>query len=237
MTETVKQEGVVPGGGRSAQVGLLAMLGAASGAVAGLIDFTGIFDELWLFFPVPGTDFEIFVGSSVVVPGALFGAAMAAALARHGLTNGAGATFILASTAASLVGGNVGYFVALSSGLAEETGEFWVLSASLDGAVNAVILATAAALSFAWCKAPKTWLLLTAAGTVAAIICANLAFGWMDETVQDATSSPGFLWAWLAQMAIFYTAFGGALGFVAPAGPHSGKPRAVIAPSGPTVIR
>lgn len=195
-------------------------LGAGSGVAAGLLDYSGIFFNYGEIYPVPFTDFEVFISSSIIFPGVFFGLAVGIALYVLGFVDTDRITsFVLATTLASIVAANTGYAVAEIAGLSDTTGEFWMLEAAVEGLVGTVIMATAAAVLFVWCRRPRRWVMLVAAGGAAGGLAAGLAFGWIEDSAFSEAGSGDIYWAWLAYMAIFYGAFGAALGAFVPTGP------------------
>ncbi len=220
MTQTVQ-----PGTGdaeerRRGLIRLFLGLGAGAGVAAGLLDYSEIFFNYGEIYPVPFTDFEFFVSSSIVFPGVFFGLAVGIALYVLGFVDTDKITsFTLASTLASVVAANTGYTVAEISGLSDTTGEFWMLEAAVDGLVGALIMATAAAVLFVWYRQPRRWLVLVVAGGAAGGLGAWLAFGWIEDSAFSEYGSDDVYWAWLAVMAIFYGGFGAAMGAFVPTGP------------------
>lgn len=236
MTQTAQ-----PGNGaqedrRRALILLFLGLGAGSGVAAGLLDYSEIFFNYGAIYPVPFTDFEFFIGSSVIFPGVIFGLAVGIALYLLGFADTDKLTsFALASTLASVVAANTGYYVAKKFGLSDTTGEFWVLEAAVDGPLSAVILATAAAVLFTWCRKPRRWVMLVFAGGAAGGLGAWAVFGWIDDAAFAEAGSNEVYWAWLVYMAIFYGAFGAALGAFVPTGPWPA--RETVRPANPGVRR
>lgn len=222
MTQTVE-----PGNGagedrRRVLILLFLGLGVGSGTAAGLLDYSEFFFNYGEIYLVPFTDFELFVSSSILFPGAFFGLSAGVALYLLGFVDiDRIASFTLATTLASIVAANTGYIVAAEFGLSDLTGEFWMLEASVEGAVGAVIMASAAAGLFYWCRQLRRWVVLAFAGGAAGSLGARLAFGWIgDAAFTDDAVADDVYWAWLAYMAIFYGAFGAALGALLPAGPE-----------------
>ena len=219
MTQTVQRGNGDSEERRRMLILLFLGLGVGSGVAAGLLDYTGIFIGYGEIYPVPFTDFEFFVNSSVIFPGVFFGLAVGVALYVLGLVDTDKITsFVLATTLASVVAANTGYYVAGKFGLSDITGEFWMLEAAVDGLVGAVIMATAAAVLFVWYRQPRRWLVLVVAGGAAGGLGAWLAFGWIEDSAFSEYGSDDVFWAWLAVMAIFYGGFGAALGAFVPTG-------------------
>ncbi len=195
-------------------------LGVGAGVAAGLLDYSEIFYNYGGIYPVPFTDIDFFISSSVIFPGVFFGLATGIALYVLGFVDTDKITsFVLATTLAGIVAANTGFYVAEKFGLSDTTGEFWMLEAAVDGLAGALIMATAAAVLFYWCRRPQRWLALVAAGGAAGGLAAWLAFGWIEDAAFGKSDTDALYWAWLAWMAIFYGGFGAAMGGFVPAGP------------------
>lgn len=226
MTQTVQPANGDREDRRRALILLFLGLGAGSGVAAGLLDYSEIFFNYGEIYAVPDTDFEFFISSSIIFPGVIFGLAVGIALYVLGFVDADKITsFTLATTLASIVAANTGYIVADIAGLSDTTGEFWMLEATVDGLVGAVIMATAAAALFVWYRQPRRWVMLVVAGGAAGGLGAWLAFGWIEDSAFSEYGSDDVYWAWLGVMAIFYGGFGAALGAFVPTGPPVGPGR------------
>ena len=219
MTQTILPAGEAPEDRRRTLILLFAGLGVGSGVAAGLLDYSEFFYDYGNIYPIPFTDIVFFVSSSVIFPGVIFGLAVGFALYALGFVDTDKITsFVMATTLASVVAANAGYYVTGKFDLSETTGEFWMLEATLDGVICSVIMATAAAVLFVWYREPRRWFMLVAAGSVAGGLGAWLAFGWLDDSAFTEAGSDEVYWAWLAEMAIFYGGFGAAMGAFVPTG-------------------